>query len=49
MLALRQVHHIAIIASDYAASKHFYCDILGFTLQGSITARSVTPGRATWR
>lgn len=33
MLALRQVHHIAIIASDYAASKHFYCDILGFTLQ----------------
>ncbi|AML57282.1 VOC family protein [Serratia rubidaea] len=34
MLALRQVHHIAIIASDYAASKHFYCDILGFTLQG---------------
>ncbi|MEB6336640.1 VOC family protein [Serratia rhizosphaerae] len=33
MLALRQVHHIAIIASDYAASKRFYCDILGFTLQ----------------
>ncbi|AVJ18968.1 VOC family protein [Serratia rhizosphaerae] len=34
MLALRQVHHIAIIASDYAVSKRFYCDILGFTLQG---------------
>ncbi|MFC0226192.1 VOC family protein [Serratia aquatilis] len=32
MLALRQVHHIAVICSDYAASKHFYCDILGFTL-----------------
>ncbi len=32
MLALRQVHHIAVIGSDYAASKHFYCDILGFTL-----------------
>ena len=23
MLALRQVHHIAIIGADYAASKHF--------------------------
>ncbi|EFE96086.1 VOC family protein [Serratia odorifera] len=34
MLALRQVHHIAIIASNYAVSKHFYCQILGFTLQG---------------
>ncbi|CAI2497948.1 putative lyase [Serratia liquefaciens] len=34
MLALRQVHHIAVIGSDYAASKHFYCDILGFTLLG---------------
>lgn len=34
MLALRQMHHIAVIGSDYAASKHFYCDILGFTLLG---------------
>ena len=34
MLALRQIHHIAVIGSDYAASKHFYCDILGFTLLG---------------
>ncbi|EHK0947265.1 VOC family protein [Citrobacter farmeri] len=32
MLGLKQVHHIAIIATDYAASKSFYCDILGFTL-----------------
>ncbi|WON75971.1 VOC family protein [Serratia sp. UGAL515B_01] len=32
MLGLRQIHHIAVIGSDYAASKHFYCDILGFTL-----------------
>ena len=23
------IHHVAIIASDYAASKHFYVDILG--------------------
>lgn len=34
MLGLKQVHHIAIIAADYARSKAFYCDILGFTLQG---------------
>ena len=32
MLGLKQVHHIAIIATDYAKSKAFYCDILGFTL-----------------
>lgn len=34
MLALGDVHHIAIIASDYARSKAFYCDILGFQLAG---------------
>ncbi|MFI8417506.1 VOC family protein [Serratia sp. NPDC078593] len=34
MLALRQVHHIAVIASDYTVSKHFYCKILGFSLLG---------------
>ncbi|HCL5280440.1 TPA: VOC family protein [Salmonella enterica] len=32
MLGLKQVHHIAIIATDYAVSKAFYCDILGFEL-----------------
>ena len=32
MLGLKAVHHIAIIATDYAKSKAFYCDILGFTL-----------------
>lgn len=36
MLALRQVHHIAIIGADYAASKRFYCDILGFTLLSEV-------------
>ena len=34
MLGLKRVHHIAIIATNYAQSKAFYCDILGFTLQG---------------
>ena len=32
MLTLRHIHHIAVIGSDYQASKRFYCDILGFTL-----------------
>lgn len=36
MLILRKLHHIAVIASDYAASKRFYCDILGFTLQAEV-------------
>ncbi len=34
MLQIKQIHHIAIIASDYARSKAFYCDVLGFTLLG---------------
>lgn len=34
MLQLKQIHHIAVIASDYARSKAFYCDVLGFTLVG---------------
>ena len=25
-----QIHHIAIIGTDYAASRHFYVDLLGF-------------------
>ncbi len=36
MLKLRQIHHIAIIASDYAVSKKFYCDVLGFELQSEV-------------
>ena len=36
MLGLKQVHHIAIIATDYAVSKAFYCDILGFMLQSEV-------------
>lgn len=27
---LKKVHHIAIIGSDYEASRHFYVDLLGF-------------------
>ncbi len=31
-MQLQAVHHIAIICSDYEASKAFYTDILGFTI-----------------
>ncbi|GAA4310885.1 VOC family protein [Mucilaginibacter gynuensis] len=32
MLKINRVHHIAIICTDYALSKHFYTGILGFTI-----------------
>ncbi|MEL1244111.1 VOC family protein [Flavobacterium sp. DGU11] len=32
MLSISQIHHIAIICSDYEVSKHFYTKILGFTV-----------------
>lgn len=33
MLQLNKVHHIAIIASDYQKSKHFYTEILGLEVE----------------
>ena len=33
MIALNHIHHIAIICSNYNKSKHFYTEILGFTIQ----------------
>lgn len=30
MLSLRAIHHIAIICSDYAVSRKFYTEVLGF-------------------
>jgi len=32
MIKLNQVHHLAIICSDYPASKLFYTDVLGFVV-----------------
>ncbi len=32
MIKLNQVHHIAIICKDYAVSKKFYTEVLGFTI-----------------
>jgi glyoxylase I family protein len=32
MLNINKIHHVAIICSDYAASKHFYTHVMGFTI-----------------
>lgn len=29
---IQQVHHVAIICSNYPVSKHFYVDVLGFSV-----------------
>lgn len=34
MLQLENIHHIAIICSDYAVSKKFYTEVLGFRVLG---------------
>jgi glyoxylase I family protein len=36
MLKINRVHHIAIICSDYQASKHFYTHILGFKILAEV-------------
>lgn len=32
MFGATKIHHVAIICSDYAKSKHFYTEILGFEI-----------------
>ena len=32
MIKLKQIHHIAIIGSDYEKSKSFYTDVLGLEI-----------------
>lgn len=34
MLALKKIHHVALICSDYERSKKFYTEVLGFEIQG---------------
>jgi len=36
MLKLKQVHHIAIICSNYEVSKKFYTEVLGFTIEQEV-------------
>lgn len=45
MLQLSGVHHIAVIATDYARSKAFYCDVLGFTLLSEVYRET----RQSWK
>ena len=33
---IQAIHHIAIICSDYAVSKKFYTDILGFSIKQEV-------------
>lgn len=42
---LQSIHHVAIIASDYARSKAFYTDILG----GQIIAETYREARDSWK
>jgi glyoxylase I family protein len=42
---LQAIHHVAIIASDYARSKTFYTDILG----GQIIAETYRDARDSWK
>jgi len=32
MVNISRIHHVAIICTDYKKSKHFYTEILGFTI-----------------
>lgn len=44
-LRLAGIHHVAIIASDYARSRHFYCDILGLR----VLAEHYREARDSWK
>ena len=45
MISLHSVNHIAIICSDYQASRQFYTGVLGF----SIAAEHYRPERRSWK
>ena len=45
MLSMNSIHHVAIICSDYEASKRFYTKILGF----SITAEHYRAERKSFK
>ncbi|MDZ7892503.1 MAG: VOC family protein [Rhodoferax sp.] len=44
-LGLQSVHHVAIIASDYARSKHFYTEVLGL----QVLAENFREARGSWK
>lgn len=44
-LQLQALHHVAIIASDYARSKHFYVEVLGL----KVLAENYRAARDSWK
>ncbi|KLD71914.1 SMU1112c/YaeR family gloxylase I-like metalloprotein [Xanthomonas pisi] len=44
-MMLAGIHHVAIIAGDYAASKQFYCEILGLR----VLAEHYRQARDSWK
>lgn len=44
-MQLNQIHHVAIIVSDYAAAKEFYVTKLGF----SVIRENFRPERGDWK
>lgn len=44
-MRLSQIHHVAIIVSDYAAAKEFYVEKLGF----SVIRENFRPVRGDWK
>jgi glyoxylase I family protein len=45
MIGINSIHHVAVIASDYEKSKHFYSVILGLR----ILAENYRPSRKSWK
>lgn len=45
MLKVNQIHHVAIICSDYQVSKQFYMDVLGFEIEAEVFRKS----RNSWK
>ena len=45
MLPFSAVHHVAILVGDYAASRAFYVDKLGF----SVIRENYRPARGDWK
>lgn len=44
-MQLTRIHHVAIICSDYARSKHFYAQVLGLR----VLAEVHRPARDSWK
>ncbi|WP_138515242.1 VOC family protein [Rhodoferax bucti] len=44
-MQLQAVHHVALIASDYARSKHFYVEVLGL----KVVAEHYRAARDSWK